>query len=326
MPTRIKTNLHQFVLPHVKFPPIRAIIALLAPIFLTITVSDKVFAAESAPGTKKAAPVATTPSLLPIQPKARPAKAKATSTATTKAPVPMPLKKQLPAVSAPSLDLRNKAERELSLDPWQKRIKAKVQPAPPLQVENLPTPRSIVPPTYTEAAITFTSLSPQGRAEVIGNQQYDLGQVEALPIVSAQIQHWFYRDNEKLQHIGYILGTGIGDKAVNLQLGSGYTISQVEILYMKLLAGLSLEKTIYDDRLHFGLSGLVVEELWQQNTAGSESRWSRWNPSIALSLQGKLQLNKHWYGLAEAHNQWPLGEHRVQTSQERLLLGLGYYL
>lgn len=240
----------------------------------------------------------------------------------------LPTKKSTPPPSSQSnsLELREKAEQELSLQPLEARLKAKASQQAPLQVKNLPNPDSIVSPTFTEAAITFSELTPAGTSTVSGQQSYDLSEIQGLPVVSGQIQHWLYKDFERQQHFGFLLGTSLGEKTINVALKNGYTLGNVEILYMKLMGGLSLEKTLIDERFHLGLSGMIVEELWQQNASAMETRWSRWNPSLALNAQAKIQITRKWYTLLEGHKQWPLQETSVTTSAERVHLGLGYFL
>ena len=242
------------------------------------------------------------------------------------APLSLPSKKTNPNTPSEPSSLRRMAERELSLDPWQNRIKTKSSQEAPLQVENLPTPPSVVPTIYTETALTVSNLQPEGTSSLLGKQTYDLSLLGSMPVFSLQLQHWLYKDFERLQHVGFILGTSVGEKTINVALANGYTLSQMEILYTKIQAGLSLEKTLKEDRLHLGLSAVFVEELLQQNAPTNEARWSRWNPALAVAIQGKLQVSRHWYTLAELHNQWPLSDNTVTPSRERLHLGLGYYL
>lgn len=234
--------------------------------------------------------------------------------------------KKAPAAQESTLMLRSKAEQELSLEPLRNKIKERSSHTAPLQVSNLPTPPSIVSPTYTEAAIALSTISPGGSASMIGKQTYDLSQVSKIPVVSAQIQRWIIRDFERGHQVGILFGTSVGEKAINLQHTNGYTLSNVEILYMRLHAGLGLQKTLIEDRLHFGLTGSVVEELWQQNASSIDARWSRWNPALALNAQTKFQITGHWYSLLEFHKQWPLVENPIASEMERWHLGLGYYL
>ena len=240
-------------------------------------------------------------------------------------PPPLPERKirQFPSAQ-PSL--REKAERELSLTPLVNKMNSKTSQLAPLQVKNLPSAGSVVAPTFTEVALTVSKITPGGTASVVASQRYDLSLVESLPVLSASVQHWFYRDFEKLQYLGFIFGTGLGEKQINVELRNRYLLTNVEILYMKFFAGLSLEKTLLDDRVHFGLNGLIVEELWQQNAANNESRWSRWVPSLALSGQLKVQVAPRWYGLVDARKYWPLAESSISTEAERIYLGVGYYL
>jgi hypothetical protein len=237
----------------------------------------------------------------------------------------LPVKKDK-ASSDTVMSLRGKAEQELSLEPLQAKIKSKANHKAPLQVRNLPTPLSIVTPTFTEAALTFSTVSPGGAVSMIGKQTYDLSQVASIPVISAQIQRWLIKDDERGHQVGILFGTGVGEKNIHLQHTNGYTLSNVEILYMNLHAGISLEKSLIEDTLRFGLTGSVVEELWQQNGAAIDARWSRWNPALALNAQTKIQLSARWYSLLELHKQWPLAEKPIATEMERFHLGFGYDL
>ncbi|MEY4617683.1 MAG: hypothetical protein RJB66_2643 [Pseudomonadota bacterium] len=241
------------------------------------------------------------------------------------APMTLPVKKDK-ASSDTVMSLRGKAEQELSLEPLQAKIKSKANHKAPLQVRNLPTPLSIVTPTFTEAALTFSTVSPGGAVSMIGKQTYDLSQVASIPVISAQIQRWLIKDDERGHQVGILFGTGVGEKNIHLQHTNGYTLSNVEILYMNLHAGISLEKSLIEDTLRFGLTGSVVEELWQQNGAAIDARWSRWNPALALNAQTKIQLSARWYSLLELHKQWPLAEKPIATEMERFHLGFGYDL
>jgi hypothetical protein len=194
------------------------------------------------------------------------------------------------------------------------------------QLDKLTLPSPIAPPTFTEAALTLTVLGPKGNSTILSNQRYDLSQIDALPIVCAQIQHWALKDFERLQNFGYIFGTGIGEKTIQMQLSNGILLSNVEVLYMKLLAGLSWQQGLIPETASLGVSVLLVEELWQQNALASEARWSRWTPSLAMLAQGKWQLNQRWYSLLEVHNQWPLRDNEFETNTQRIHLGLGYQL
>ncbi len=240
---------------------------------------------------------------------------------------PLPIRKGEPSPTKTSgTELRAKAEQELSLLPLQSRIRSKSSQVPPMQVENLPIPEPLVRPTHTEAAITLSALSPKGTSKVLADQNFDLSTVEQIPIIAGQIQHWTYKDFERGQNIGFIFGTALGEKQVNVTFNNGYTLDNVEILYLKLQSGLSWEQALWQDRFSVGISGLITEELWQQNTPSLESRWSRWSPSLALVAQVKGQLNQRWYSMLEIHNHWPLRENQVEASQQRAHLGVGYYL
>ncbi len=197
-------------------------------------------------------------------------------------------------------------------------------PTVSIPVESLPTPPSILPRTSIETAITYTTLESKLNSNLDESQYRDTS--FSIPVLGAQIQSWLYRDYENSQHVGYILGTGIGDKKAKLNSYNSSANTNVNILYSKLMAGLSFEKALLNDRLYFGLNSLVMEELWQQNAPGSGLSWSQWSPSIAFSLQLKATLSHNWYALGEAHNQIPMSKNNPDLNSQRLYFGLGYCL
>lgn len=195
-----------------------------------------------------------------------------------------------------------------------------------LPVENIPTPPPSLPRTFTETAITYSSLSPKGRTQLFESESFDMSQAQSVPVLGAQVQRWFFRDYENSQHLGYILGMGLGDKKINVTLKDRPPLSNVEIIYMRLMAGLSLERAFLNDRLYLGMHTLLIEELWQQNAPELGSQWSQWNPALGISFNLKGTITQRWYGLAEFHNHMPLRQKVIETNNQRIYLGVGYCL
>ncbi len=202
----------------------------------------------------------------------------------------------------------------------------KNSPTNPNQVENIPVPVPVKMPTFTEAAITLSTISPKGKSVILGSKSYNLNQVKTLPVISAQIQHWIFQDFERAQNMGFIIGTGLGDRKMSIDLNDGNLLSNVEITYLNIVAGLSWEQTLFEEQLAIGLSGIISQELWQQNAPYLESQWSQWVPAMGLIIQAKWRFNQKWYCLGEVHNRWPLKDNQIDSTNQRLHIGFGYSL
>lgn len=195
------------------------------------------------------------------------------------------------------------------------------------QVENIPVPPPVQRPAFTEAAFTLSTVSPQGKSMELGSNTYDLSQVGTLPVISAQIQHWMMHDFENNQTFGFILGTGLSDKRMDIDFTDGTSVSKVDIVYLNLLAGLSWEQLLLEDQMSVGLSGVLSQELWEQNATSIASQWSRWVPAIGLIIHAKCRLGERWYGVAELHNRWPFSDkQQIDSTNQRFHFGLGYSL
>lgn len=193
-----------------------------------------------------------------------------------------------------------------------------------LSVESIKTPPPLLPRTLIETAFTITNLETKLNSEVKENHFQD--SQFSIPVLSVQLQRWLYRDFENSQHIGYILGMGMSDKNTQLYSFPLKHYVPLEILYSKLMAGFSFEKSLFSDRVYLGINTLFMEELWDQNSPQTGSRWSQWSPSLALSLQLKATLYQSWYGLIEAHHQIPFSSSYPLSNNQRLYIGIGYCL
>jgi len=224
--------------------------------------------------------------------------------------------------------LRVVAEKELLLAPSPHHLNNinEKQEVYPNQIESIASPEIISAPSHSEVALTISSLQPKGELPLTTHQNYDFSKVSSITILNAQLQHWMIYDHEKNQRLGFQFGTSLGDKNLNLNLTQGNPQTHINIIYMQLFTGVCLEQTLIDDKLTLGLNGLISEELWQQNTTSSEGQWSRWSTALDFSVQPKWILNQSWYSTLEFHNQWPIRKTKIETSQQRWHLGIGYYL
>jgi hypothetical protein len=92
------------------------------------------------------------------------------------------------------------------------------------------------------------------------------------------------------------------------------------------MAGLSWEQALFDEQLTIGLSGIISQELWQQNAPYLESQWSRWIPAMGLIFQTKWRLTQKWYCLAQVQDRWPFKDNQIDGANQRFHVGFGYSL